>query len=154
MKVFLVAGARPNFMKIAPIFRASLRHNEMQVQIVHTGQHYDHDMSQLFFDELEIPPPSFNLQAGSGSHAVQTAKIMMAIFTRFLSQPFSQTSQRATPIRAKSVVQTGAKSQLGGANSGLTKPAYQVGMAGAVKNEPTIPANSQTTIAKISLKVS
>ena len=85
MKVFLVAGARPNFMKIAPIFRASLRHNEMQVQIVHTGQHYDHDMSQMFFDELEIPPPSFNLQAGSGSHAVQTAKIMMAFEEACLS---------------------------------------------------------------------
>jgi UDP-N-acetylglucosamine 2-epimerase (non-hydrolysing) len=85
MKVFLVGGARPNFMKIAPIYRASLKHSEVQCQIVHTGQHYDHDMSQLFFDELEIPPPAFNLQAGSGSHAVQTAKIMVAFEEACLS---------------------------------------------------------------------
>ena len=78
MKVFLIAGARPNFMKIAPIYRASRKHDRLQCQIIHTGQHYDHEMSQLFFDELEIPPPAFNLEAGSGSHAVQTAKIMMA----------------------------------------------------------------------------
>ena len=85
MKVFLVGGARPNFMKIAPIYRASRKHGEVQCQIVHTGQHYDHEMSQLFFDELEIPPPAFNLQAGSGSHAVQTAKIMVAFEEACLS---------------------------------------------------------------------
>ena len=55
MKVFLVAGARPNFMKIAPIYRASLDCNAIDCQIVHTGQHYDHEMSQAFFDDLEIP---------------------------------------------------------------------------------------------------
>jgi UDP-N-acetylglucosamine 2-epimerase (non-hydrolysing) len=85
MKVFLVGGARPNFMKIAPIYRASLKHGDVTCQIVHTGQHYDHEMSQLFFDELEIPPPTFNLQAGSGSHAVQTAKIMVAFEEACLS---------------------------------------------------------------------
>ncbi|MCX5807658.1 MAG: UDP-N-acetylglucosamine 2-epimerase (non-hydrolyzing) [Proteobacteria bacterium] len=78
MKVFLIAGARPNFMKIAPIYRASLKHPEVECKIVHTGQHYDHEMSQAFFDELEIPVPSYHLEAGSGSHAVQTAKIMTA----------------------------------------------------------------------------
>lgn len=78
MKVFLVAGARPNFMKIAPIYRASVNQSRVQCQIIHTGQHYDHEMSRLFFDELEIPSPTFNLEAGSGSHAVQTAKIMVA----------------------------------------------------------------------------
>ena len=78
MKVFLVAGARPNFMKIAPIFRASLSHPEVECKIVHTGQHYDHEMSQVFFDDLDIPQPAFHLEAGSGSHAVQTAKIMVA----------------------------------------------------------------------------
>lgn len=72
-------------MKIAPIYRASLNHREVQCQIVHTGQHYDHEMSQLFFDELEIPPPAFNLGAGSGSHAVQTAKIMVAFEEACLS---------------------------------------------------------------------
>jgi len=78
MKVLLVAGARPNFMKIAPIYRASLQHPRVQCKIVHTGQHYDHSMSQTFFDELEIPTPDYSLDVGSGSHAVQTAKIMIA----------------------------------------------------------------------------
>jgi UDP-N-acetylglucosamine 2-epimerase (non-hydrolysing) len=78
MKVFLVAGARPNFMKIAPIYRASLSVPGVDCRIVHTGQHYDHEMSQAFFDDLEIPQPQYFLEAGSGSHAVQTAKIMVA----------------------------------------------------------------------------
>jgi UDP-N-acetylglucosamine 2-epimerase (non-hydrolysing) len=77
IKVLLVAGARPNFMKIAPIYRASLRHPEVDCKIVHTGQHYDQEMSQAFFDDLDIPAPAFYLEAGSGSHAVQTAKIMV-----------------------------------------------------------------------------
>lgn len=78
MNVLLVAGARPNFMKIAPIYRASLSHDSVRCRIVHTGQHYDFGMSQTFFDELCIPAPHFSLEAGSGSHAVQTAKIMIA----------------------------------------------------------------------------
>ncbi len=78
MKVFLIAGARPNFMKISPIYRESLRHETLDCKIVHTGQHYDYAMSQAFFEDLEIPEPSFFLGAGSGSHAVQTAKIMVA----------------------------------------------------------------------------
>ena len=77
-KVLLVAGARPNFMKIAPIYRASLHWEKVDCRIVHTGQHYDHEMSQAFFDELEIPAPAYHLEAGSGSHAEQTAKIMVA----------------------------------------------------------------------------
>ncbi len=78
MKVFLIAGARPNFMKIAPVFRASREYENVQCKIVHTGQHYDYEMSQTFFDELGIPKPAFYLDAGSGSHAQQTAKIMVA----------------------------------------------------------------------------
>jgi UDP-N-acetylglucosamine 2-epimerase (non-hydrolysing) len=78
MKVFLVAGARPNFMKIAPVWRASRKHPEVDCRIVHTGQHYDQEMSQAFFDDLGLPVPDFNLEAGSGTHAVQTAKIMTA----------------------------------------------------------------------------
>jgi UDP-N-acetylglucosamine 2-epimerase (non-hydrolysing) len=78
VKVFLVAGARPNFMKIAPIYRASLAHDNIDCRIIHTGQHYDHEMSQSFFDELSIPAPAYHLGSGSGSHAVQTAKIMVA----------------------------------------------------------------------------
>ncbi len=78
MKIFLVAGARPNFMKIAPIYRASRKYPSVDCRIVHTGQHYDKAMSQTFFDELEIPTPSYHLEAGSGTHAVQTGKIMVA----------------------------------------------------------------------------
>jgi UDP-N-acetylglucosamine 2-epimerase (non-hydrolysing) len=78
MKVFLVAGARPNFMKIAPIYRASKKYQEVICKIVHTGQHYDFEMSQTFFEDLELPEPDFYLNAGSGSQAVQTAKIMVA----------------------------------------------------------------------------
>jgi UDP-N-acetylglucosamine 2-epimerase (non-hydrolysing) len=78
MKVFLIAGARPNFMKIAPIYREALKHNKVQCKIVHTGQHYDYEMSEAFFKDLELPKPDFFLSAGSGSHAVQTAKIMVA----------------------------------------------------------------------------
>ncbi|EFK09717.1 UDP-N-acetylglucosamine 2-epimerase [delta proteobacterium NaphS2] len=78
LRVLLVAGARPNFMKIAPIYRASLYWEKVDCRIVHTGQHYDHEMSQAFFDELEIPAPAYHLEAGSGSHAEQTAKIMVA----------------------------------------------------------------------------
>jgi len=83
MKIFLVAGARPNFMKIAPIVRAlrpesrEKRAKELSWMIIHTGQHYDYEMSQAFFDDLELPKPDFFLGAGSGSHAVQTAKIMV-----------------------------------------------------------------------------
>lgn len=78
MKIFLVAGARPNFMKIAPIYRASLRYEGVQCKVVHTGQHYDREMSGTFFEDLEIPKPAFYLEAGSGTHAEQTAKIMIA----------------------------------------------------------------------------
>ena len=78
MKVLLIAGARPNFMKIAPIYREALKYNQVQCKIVHTGQHYDYEMSEAFFEDLELPKPDFFLSAGSGSHAVQTAKIMVA----------------------------------------------------------------------------
>jgi UDP-N-acetylglucosamine 2-epimerase (non-hydrolysing) len=76
-KIIVVAGARPNFMKIAPIVRALDRSALLEYRIVHTGQHYDENMSRVFFDELGIPPPHCNLQIGSGSPAVQTAAIMV-----------------------------------------------------------------------------
>ncbi|MFO7751171.1 MAG: UDP-N-acetylglucosamine 2-epimerase (non-hydrolyzing) [Desulfobacteraceae bacterium] len=76
MKIFLVAGARPNFMKIAPIARELARDRIFDTRIVHTGQHYDRNMSDVFFDELGLSEPDFHLGAGGGSHAVQTAKIM------------------------------------------------------------------------------
>ena len=71
-----VVGARPNFMKIAPLMRAFRKRPEFQPVLVHTGQHYDERMSRLFFDQLGIPRPDVNLEVGSASHAVQTAEIM------------------------------------------------------------------------------
>lgn len=76
--IHLVAGARPNFMKIAPIVRALLLAGRPQFKIVHTGQHYDRDMNEVFFEELGIPIPDAFLGAGGGTHAQQTAKIMTA----------------------------------------------------------------------------
>lgn len=72
--VFHVIGARPNFLKVAPVYSALV--GRVPQRIVHTGQHYDRQMSGEFFDVLELPEPDFNLGVGSGSHAVQTAKVM------------------------------------------------------------------------------
>ncbi len=76
--VLCVVGARPNFMKIAPILRAFRAHN-VPALLLHTGQHYDADMNQRFFDDLGIPAPQINLDVGSASHAVQTAEIMRRV---------------------------------------------------------------------------
>lgn len=75
-KLILVAGARPNFMKIAPLMHALKDHSTIKPVLVHTGQHYDVKMSGQFFEELDIPAPDINLEVGSASHAVQTARIM------------------------------------------------------------------------------
>jgi UDP-N-acetylglucosamine 2-epimerase (non-hydrolysing) len=78
MKVITVAGARPNFIKIAPLYRAFQdKANRFEHLICHTGQHFDKNMSKIFFEELQIPEPDFNLGVGSGSHADQTARIMI-----------------------------------------------------------------------------
>ena len=81
MKLLLVAGARPNFMKIASIVAALDAHNlavkkRIDYLLVHTGQHYDEKMSQTFFRELDLPRPAVDLEVGSGTHAAQTAEIM------------------------------------------------------------------------------
>jgi UDP-N-acetylglucosamine 2-epimerase (non-hydrolysing) len=76
MLIYLVAGARPNFMKIAPIVRALQAQQTLSFKIIHTGQHYDRDMNDVFFEELGIPQPDLFMAAGGGSHAMQTGKIM------------------------------------------------------------------------------
>ncbi|MBN1905190.1 MAG: UDP-N-acetylglucosamine 2-epimerase (non-hydrolyzing) [Deltaproteobacteria bacterium] len=77
-KIMLIAGARPNFMKIAPIAREFDKHPDtIAYKIVHTGQHYDRNMSDVFFEELGIREPDYHLGAGGGTHAEQTAKIMV-----------------------------------------------------------------------------
>ncbi len=77
LKVISVVGARPNFMKVAPVHSAFLEAG-FDALLVHTGQHYDEKMSQVFFDQLGMPRPDVNLHVGSGSHAVQTARVMEA----------------------------------------------------------------------------
>ncbi len=76
MKIIAVVGARPNFMKIAPLMWEVARRPGVDAYLVHTGQHYDQAMSELFFEQLRIPRPDANLGVGSGSHAVQTAEVM------------------------------------------------------------------------------
>ena len=76
-RVLCIVGARPNFMKIAPIMRAFQAHSSgLEPILLHTGQHYDRAMKDSFFEQLDIPLPEVDLEVGSGSHAVQTAEIM------------------------------------------------------------------------------
>ena len=78
MKIHLTAGARPNFMKIAPLFMELKKHDWAEVRLVHTGQHYDKTMSQAFFTDLGLPAPDDNLAVGSGTQAEQTAGVLVA----------------------------------------------------------------------------
>jgi UDP-N-acetylglucosamine 2-epimerase (non-hydrolysing) len=103
MKIVLVCGARPNFMKIAPLIRAIAKHNKLNKLnehnklnepnklpitpiLVHTGQHYDYEMSQVFFQDLELPKPDIYLGVGSGSHAEQTGKVMIELEKALLKE--------------------------------------------------------------------
>ena len=94
MHITLIAGARPNFMKVAPIIKAIEKHNEkklvnerIQYRLVHTGQHYDKNMSDTFFEELGIPAPDVNLGCGGGTQAEQTAAIMVAFEKELTTHP-------------------------------------------------------------------
>jgi len=103
MKITLIAGARPNFMKVAPIIKAIKKHNgevingdaslndangeKISYRLVHTGQHYDKNMSDTFFEELGIPAPDVNLGCGGGSQAEQTAAIMIAFEKELMAHP-------------------------------------------------------------------
>lgn len=91
MKITIIAGARPNFIKIAPIIKAILRQQSegknINFRLVHTGQHYDKNLSDTFFEELNIPHPDVNLDVKSGSQAEQTAAIMIAFEKELLQNP-------------------------------------------------------------------
>ena len=90
MKIVTVIGARPQFIKAATLSRAISIHNSqpdnlaIEEKIIHTGQHYDNKMSKVFFDDLDMPKPNHNLNAGGGSHAKQTAEIMIGCEKYFL----------------------------------------------------------------------
>ena len=75
-KILIVVGARPNFVKVSPLLEEIKKYRQIKPILVHTGQHYDFEMSQVFFQDLKIPKPDYNLGVGSGSHAYQTAEIM------------------------------------------------------------------------------
>jgi len=85
MRLLHVVGARPNFMKVAPVMKAIARAGFADQVLLHTGQHYDSSMSDVFFSDLGIPPPDVHLGVGSGSHAEQTAKVMLG-FERFCGE--------------------------------------------------------------------
>lgn len=91
MKITIVAGARPNFIKIAPIIKAiekkQTERAAISYRLVHTGQHYDKNLSDTFFEELNIPQPNANLEVKSGSQSVQTAAIMIAFEEELLENP-------------------------------------------------------------------
>jgi UDP-N-acetylglucosamine 2-epimerase (non-hydrolysing) len=78
VKAAVIVGARPNFMKAAPLIREFRKRRGFEWVLVHTGQHYDENMSRVFFEDLELPEPDIHLGVGSGSHAEQTARIMIA----------------------------------------------------------------------------
>ena len=79
MKLMLVIGARPQIIKSAPVIHEALKRSQIELQLVHTGQHYDYEMSRMFFGELDLPDPLVNLGVGSGTHAFQTGKMMMEL---------------------------------------------------------------------------
>ncbi len=84
MKVVSIVGARPNFVKLAPVSEA-LRKRCDEV-VIHTGQHYDYEMDKLFFDELQLPVPAYHLEVGSGSHGAQTAEMLIGIEAALLDE--------------------------------------------------------------------
>lgn len=85
--VVLVAGARPNFMKLAPLLRELQRRGTSRATLVHTGQHYGHEMSGVFFEQLRMPSPDVHLEIGSASHGVQTGRIMAAFEEYLAARP-------------------------------------------------------------------
>lgn len=133
MKVDLIAGARPNFMKIAPIIeaikQAAQRGEQISYRLIHTGQHYDKNMSHSFFEQLGIPMPDVNLGAGGGTQAEQTAKIMMGYEKLLLESPSDLclvvgdvTSTMACSIAAKKLCIKVAHVEAGIRSGDITMP--------------------------------
>jgi len=86
IKIIFVAGARPNFVKIAPLIEVARKNSKIEYKLVHTGQHYDRTMSEVFFRELHIPLPDYNLHVGSKNNVLQTAEIMKKMHEVFLKE--------------------------------------------------------------------
>ena len=133
MKITLIAGARPNFMKIAPIIHEIIKSKkegkDIDYRLVHTGQHYDHAMSETFFEELNIPRPDVNLECGGGTQAEQTAAILVAFEKELLENPTDLvlvvgdvTSTMACAIVAKKLNTKVAHVEAGIRSGDLTMP--------------------------------
>lgn len=133
MKLTIVAGARPNFMKIAPVIHAiqaaQKKGKDISFRLVHTGQHYDRNMSETFFEELNIPQPDINLGIGGGTQAEQTAGIMIAFEKDLLANPTDLvivvgdvTSTMACSIVAKKLCTRVAHIEAGIRSHDLTMP--------------------------------
>lgn len=133
MQITLIAGARPNFMKIAPIIEAIMKAKKeghsIDYRLVHTGQHYDKNMSGSFFEELNIPLPDVNLECGGGTQAEQTANIMVAFEQELLQYPADLvmvvgdvTSTMACSIVAKKLNTKVAHVEAGIRSGDLTMP--------------------------------
>ena len=127
--ITIIAGARPNFVKIAPIIHAIKKDGSMSYRLVHTGQHYDEKMSGSFFQELDIPLPDVNLGCGGGSQAEQTAAIMVAFEKDLLANPTDivlvvgdVTSTMACSIVAKKMCTPVAHVEAGIRSGDLTMP--------------------------------
>lgn len=86
VKILLILGARPQIIKSAPLIQLAEKDRDVSMQIVHTGQHYDYEMSKQFFDELRLPDPIVNLNVGSGTHAWQTGKMMIQLEKLLLNE--------------------------------------------------------------------
>ena len=133
MKLTLIAGARPNFMKIAPIIHAIQKAQtegcDIKYRMVHTGQHYDTKMSDTFFEELNIPHPNANLECGGGTQAEQTAAIMVAFEKELLANPADLvmvvgdvTSTMACSIVAKKLITQVAHVEAGIRSGDMSMP--------------------------------
>lgn len=133
MNLTLIAGARPNFIKIAPIIhaikKAEQNGSSIHYRLVHTGQHYDQKMSDTFFEELKIPQPDINLNCGGGTQAEQTAAIMIAFEKELLANPTDLvlvvgdvTSTMACSIVAKKLTTKVAHVEAGLRSWDLTMP--------------------------------
>ena len=129
----MIAGARPNFMKIAPLIHAKQKAEQegkdIHYRLVHTGQHYDRQMSETFFEELNIPQPDVNLGCGGGTQAEQTAAIMVAFEKDLMEHPTDLvlvvgdvTSTMACSIVAKKLCTNVAHVEAGNRSWDLTIP--------------------------------
>jgi len=97
--ITIVLGTRPEIIKMSPVIR-ELRRQSVDYFVLHTGQHYSYNMDKVFFEQLQLPPPEFNINVGSGSHAEETGKMLIGIEGCLKEEAPGTVSSRATPTRS------------------------------------------------------